>query len=126
MTDADAAKRLPRVLRSLARGALQLFLVYLLLLAVHAWLGRWTPDYVHGRDLWHFWFTRMIVPMVMLGVLASAARLLPAGIMLAAALLFIGTISGIKRESTGEPFQVSDLFLAGQSVHLFHYVEWHH
>jgi hypothetical protein len=132
MTDADAAKPgaaakpVPRWLRSLARGALQLFLVYLLLLAVHAWLGRWTPDYLHGRDLWHFWFTRMIVPMVMLGVLASAARLFPAGIMLAAALLFIGTISAIKRESTGEPFQVSDMFLAGQSVHLFHYVEWYH
>ena len=46
--------------------------------------------------------------------------------MLAAAFLFIGTLSAIKRESTGEPFQVSDIFLTGQSVHLLHYVEWHH
>ena len=132
MTDAEAAqpeaavKPVPRWLRAIARGALQLLLVYLLLLAVHAWLGRWTPDYVSGRDLWHFWFSRMVVPMVMLGVFASAARLFPAGVMLAAAFLFLGTLSAIKRESTGEPFQVSDLFLAGQSVHLLHYVEWHH
>lgn len=108
------------------RGALQLLLVYLLLLAVHAYLGRWTPDYLEGRDLWHFWFSRMVVPMVMLGVLASSARLIPAGVMLAAAFLFLGTLSAIKREATGEPFQVSDMFLAGQSVHLFQYVEWHH
>jgi hypothetical protein len=46
--------------------------------------------------------------------------------MLAAALLFFGTISAIKRESTGEPFQVSDLFLTGQSMHLLHYVQWYH
>ncbi|MFN4140780.1 LTA synthase family protein [Aestuariivirga sp.] len=120
------ARTMPRWLRMGGSAALQMLFVYLLLLAVHAWLGRWTPDYLDGRDLWHFWFTRMIVPMAMLGVLASAARLLPAGIMLAAALLFIGTLSAIKRESTGEPFQVSDLFLAGQSVHLFSYVQWHH
>ena len=112
--------------RRAARVALQLLLVYVILLAVHAWLGRWIPAYLEGRDLWHFWFTRMVVPMVMLGVFASAARLLPAGIMLASALLFIGTLSAIKRESTGEPFQVSDVFLSGQSVHLLHYVEWHH
>jgi len=112
--------------RRAARVALQLLLVYVILLAVHAWLGRWTPAYLEGRDLWHFWFTRMVVPMVMLGVFASAARLVPAGIMLASALLFIGTLSAIKRESTGEPFQVSDVFLSGQSVHLLHYVEWHH
>ena len=44
--------------------------------AVHAFLGRWTPDYLQGRDLWHFWFSRMVVPMVMLGVFAvrGAAR----------------------------------------------------
>lgn len=112
--------------RRAVRVALQLLLVYVILLAVHAWLGRWTPAYLEGRDLWHFWFTRMVVPMVMLGVFASAARLVPAGIMLASALLFIGTLSAIKRESTGEPFQVSDVFLSGQSVHLLHYVEWHH
>jgi phosphoglycerol transferase MdoB-like AlkP superfamily enzyme len=105
---------------------LQLLLVYAILLAVHAWLGRWTPDYLEGRDLWHFWFTRMLVPMAMLGVFASAARLVPAGIMVSAALLFFGTLSAIKRESTGEPFQVSDIFLTGQSVHLLNYVEWHH
>ena len=131
ITDAEAAgpvvkaRALPRWLRTASWITFQLLLVYALLLAVHAYLGRWTPDYLHGRDLWHFWFTRMIVPMVMLGVFASAARLLPAGVMLAAAFLFLGTLSAIKRESTGEPFQVSDLFLAGQSVHLFHYVEWH-
>jgi hypothetical protein len=116
---------MPRWAGRVARTALQLLLVYAILLAVHAWLGRWSPDYLAGRDLWHFWFTRMVVPMVMLGVFASAARLIPAGIMLAAALLFIGTLSAIKRESIGEPFQVSDIFLAGQSVHLLHYVEWH-
>lgn len=104
---------------------LKLLLVYALLLAVHAWLGRWTPDYLEGRSLWHFWFTRMIVPMVMLGVFASVARLIPAGVMLGAVLLFFGTLSAIKRGSTGEPFQVSDLFLTGQSMHLLHYVEWY-
>lgn len=120
------AKPLPRWLGQALRLGLQLLFVYALLLAVHAYLGRWTPDYLQGRDLWHFWFTRMLVPMVMLGVFASAARLLPAGVMLSAALLFVGTLSAIKRESTGEPFQVSDMFLAGQSVHLFHYVQWYH
>jgi hypothetical protein len=120
------AAGLPRWVRKTVRAALQLVLVYVILLAVHAWLGRWTPDYLEGRDLWHFWFSRMLVPMALLGVFASAARLVPAGIMLGAALLFFGTISAIKREATGEPFQVSDIFLTGQSVHLFHYVEWHH
>ena len=100
--------------------------VYLLLLAVHALLGRWTPEFLQGRDLWHFLFPRMIVPMVMLGVFFSVARLIPAGVMLASAFLFVGTLSAIKRESTGEPFQVSDLFLAGQSMHLLHYVHWYH
>jgi hypothetical protein len=108
------------------RMALQMLAIYVLLLGIHAWLGRWTPDYLQGRDLWHFWFSRMVVPMVMLGVFASAARLVPAGIMLGAGFLFIGTISAIKRDATGEPFQASDLFLAGQSVHLFHYVQWYH
>ena len=132
MTNAEAAqnpgkaRRGAQWARRAARVALQLLIVYAILLAVHAWLGRWTPAYLEGRDLWHFWFTRMVVPMVMLGVFASAARLVPAGIMLAAAFLFIGTLSAIKRESTGEPFQVSDVFLTGQSVHLLHYVEWHH
>jgi hypothetical protein len=126
VTPPEKAGRMPRWAGRAARTALQLLLVYAILLAVHAWLGRWSPDYLAGRDLWHFWFTRMVVPMVMLGVFASAARLVPAGVMLAAVLLFIGTLSAIKRESTGEPFQVSDIFLTGQSVHLLHYVEWHH
>ncbi len=112
----DSAMR--RRARAAARVMMDLAIAYLLLLAVHAWLGQWTPDYVEGRSLWHFWFTRMIVPMVMLGVLASAARVIPSAVMLAAAFLFIGTISAIKKDATGEPFQVSDLFLAGQSVHL--------
>ena len=116
---------LPRWLKWTAVTALKLLLVYAMLLAIHAWLGRWSPDYLEGRSLWHFWFTRMIVPMVMLGVFASVARLIPAGVMLGAVLLFFGTLSAIKRESTGEPFQVSDLFLTGQSVHLLHYVEWY-
>jgi hypothetical protein len=125
-TAPEKAGRLPRWAGCVARTALQLLLVYAMLLAVHAWLGRWSPDYLAGRDLWHFWFTRMVVPMIMLGVFASAARLIPAGVMLGSALLFFGTLSAIKRESTGEPFQVSDIFLAGQSLHLLHYVEWHH
>ena len=122
----EKAAALPRWVRSAARAVLQLLFVYVVLLAVHAFLGRWTPDYLQGRDLWHFWFSRMVVPMVMLGVFVSAARLIPAGIMLAAGLLFFGTISAIKREATGEPFQVSDLFLTGQSMHLLNYVQWHH
>ncbi|MCA3573195.1 MAG: LTA synthase family protein [Aestuariivirga sp.] len=122
----EKAAALPRWVRSAARAVLQLLFVYVVLLAVHAFLGRWTPDYLQGRDLWHFWFSRMVVPMVMLGIFVSAARLIPAGIMLAAGLLFFGTISAIKREATGEPFQVSDLFLTGQSMHLLNYVQWHH
>ena len=130
MTEAEAgpkparARRLPAWLWTVIRTALILLIVYGILLAVHAYLGRWTTDYLKGRDLWHFWFSRMVVPMVMLGVFAAWARLFPAGLMLAAAFLFIGTLSAIKRESTGEPFQVSDLFLSGQSMHLLHYVSW--
>ena len=132
MTDAEAGqlpkkgRAMPAWLRAAARLTGQLLLVYLLLLAVHAFLGRWTPDFLQGRDLWHFWFSRMVVPMVMLGVFAAFARLIPAGVMLASLFLFIGTLSSIKRESTGEPFQISDLFLAGQSMHLLHYVHWYH
>jgi len=119
-------RAVPTWLRVAGMLLLQLFVVYLGLLAIHAYLGWWSPDYLQGRSLWHFWFTRMIVPMVMLGVFASFARLLPAGAMLGAGLLFVGTLSSIKKDSTGEPFQISDLFLAGQSVHLFHYVHWYH
>ena len=97
---------------------------YLVLLAVMAYLGNWTPDYLQGRDLWHFMISRMVVAGVMLGVLAAFMRLVPAALLLAAALLFIGTISAIKREATGEPFQVSDLFLARQGSALFGYVSW--
>ena len=132
MTNAEAGQlpkkgsAMPSWLRSAVRIVGQLLFVYLLLLAIHAVLGRWTPDFLHGRDLWHFWFSRMIVPMVMFGVFAAFARLIPAGVMLASAFLFVGTLSAIKRESTGEPFQISDLFLAGQSTHLLHYVHWYH
>jgi hypothetical protein len=118
--------RVPGWLREAFRVLAHLLVAYVLILAVHAVLGQWTPDYLKGRDLWHFWFSRMVVPMVMLGVFASFARIIPSGIMLAVALFGLGTLSAIKRESTGEPFQVSDLFLAGQSVHLFHYVSWYH
>lgn len=110
--------------RTAARAGWKLGLCYLLLLALHAWLGRWTPEYLQGRDLWHFTLSRMVVPMLMLGVFASVVRLLPAAVMLSATLLFVGTLSAIKREATGEPFQVSDLFLAGQSTHLLNYVTW--
>lgn len=120
------SRPVPNWLWVTAKLLLQLFVIYLGLLAIHAYLGWWSPEYLVGRSLWHFWFTRMIAPMVMLGVFAAFARLLPAGAMLGAGLLFVGTLSQIKRESTGEPFQVSDLFLAGQSVHLLHYVHWYH
>jgi len=132
IAEADAApvggrgRSVPNWLRIAGRTALQLLLVYLVLLAIHAYLGWWSPEYLEGRSLWHFWFTRMIVPMVMLGVFAAFGRLIPAGAFLGAALLFVGTLSAIKRDSTGEPFQISDLFLAGQSVHLLHYVHWYH
>lgn len=112
------------MLRRAVRLVLQLAVAYLLLLAVHAYLGRWTPDYLQGRDLWHFMLTRMVVPLVMLAAFTAFTRLLPAAVLLSALLLFIGTISAIKRDSTGEPFQVSDLFLAGQSSHLLGYVSW--
>lgn len=110
--------------RTAARIVLDLAIAYLLLLAVHAFLGQWTPDYLQGRDLWHFYFSRMVVPMIMLAFFFSFARLVPSALMLVAVLLFVGTISAIKKDSTGEPFQVSDLFLGGQSVHLLHYVTW--
>ena len=132
ITDAEAGplpgkgRVMPGRVQAAARILIQLLFVYLLLLAVHALLGRWTPEFLHGRDLWHFWFSRMVVPMIMLGVFFSVARLIPAGVMLASVLLFVGTLSSIKRDSTGEPFQVSDLFLAGQSMHLLHYVYWYH
>ncbi len=110
--------------RTAAKLALDLAIAYLLLLAVHAFLGQWTPDYLQGRDLWHFYLSRMVVPMVMLAFFFSFARLVPSALMLVAVLLFIGTISAIKKDSTGEPFQVSDLFLGGQGMHLLHYVTW--
>lgn len=100
--------------------------VYLLLLAVLAILGRWTPEFLEGRTLWHFMAARMVVAFVMLGVLAAFIRLLPAALLLASALLIVGTISAIKRASTGEPFQVSDLFLTSQTPALLGYVQWYH
>ena len=116
----------PTWLRVTAKVLLQLFLVYLILLAIHAYLGWWSPDFLKGRSLWHFWFSRMIIPMVMLGFFAAFARIVPAGVMLGSGFLLVGTLSQIKKDSTGEPFQISDLFLAGQSVHLLHYVHWYH
>ena len=68
----------------------------------------------------------MVVAVVMLGVFASFIRLVPAALLLASMLLTVGTISAIKRTSTGEPFQVSDLFLTGQTPALFGYVQWYH
>lgn len=109
---------------AIGRGMIGLFVAYALLLAVMAYLGRWTPAYLEGRDLWHFLFPRMLVAMVMLGVLASFIRIVPAALLLSSILLIGGTISAIKRESTGEPFQISDIFLTGQSGALLGYVSW--
>ena len=67
-------------------------------------------------------FSRMVAAFVMLGVFASFVRLFPAAVMLGATFLLVGTVSAIKRESTGEPFQVSDLFLTGQAPALLGYV----
>ena len=97
---------------------------YVLLLAVLAYLGWWTPEFLKGRDLWHFMISRMVIAAVMLGVLAAFVRLMPAAFLLAAILLFIGTISAIKRQATGEPFQVSDMFLTSHTHALFGYVQW--
>ncbi|MDP4823639.1 MAG: hypothetical protein NWR47_06800, partial [Aestuariivirgaceae bacterium] len=99
-------------------------LAYLILLAVTAWLGQWDAEFVKGRDLWHFGVSRMVVPFIALGVFAAFARVIPAALLLAAMLLFMGAASAIKREATGEPFQISDLFLAEQSTHLLGYVSW--
>jgi len=121
-----AAATAQRVMTSLRTTLWKLVFAYLVLLAVSAFLGRWTPEYLEGRDLWHFTLSRMVVPMVMLGAVAAFMRLVPAAVVVGAGLLFIGTISAIKREATGEPFQVSDLFLTGQSMHLFGYVGWAH
>lgn len=131
-SDMAAPRGAPAFLPSIGRSIVTFFrttfwkllIAYAVLFAVIAFLGRWTPDYLEGRDLWHFTLTRMVVPMVMLGVVAAFIRIIPAALLLGAALLFIGTISAIKREATGEPFQVSDLFLAGQSTHLLGYVGW--
>ena len=113
-----------RVLALLKRDLWKFIAAYVLLLAVMAWLGRWTPEYLAGRDLWHFLVTRMIVAMVMLGVLTSFIRLFPTALLLAATLLLVGTISAIKRDATGEPFQVSDLFLSAHAPSLLGYVDW--
>jgi hypothetical protein len=109
-----------RYLPAIAKFAL----AYLILLAITAWLGRWDAEFLQGRDLWHFGLSRMVVPFIALGVFAAFARLVPSALLLASILLIIGTASAIKREATGEPFQVSDLFLAEQSTHLFAYVSW--
>lgn len=99
---------------------------YILLLGLMALLGRWTPEFLTGRTLWHFLVSRMVVAFVMLGVLASFIRLVPAALLLSSMLLIVGTISAIKRASTGEPFQISDLFLTGQTPALLGYVAWYH
>lgn len=109
-----------RYLAAIAKFAL----VYLILLAVTAWLGHWDAEFVKGRDLWHFGLSRMVVPFIALGVLAAFARVIPSALLLAAMLLFVGAASAIKVEATGEPFQISDLFLAEQSTHLLAYVSW--
>lgn len=126
MSSAPGRTMASALLGFIKRDLWKLPVAYLILLAVMAWLGRWTPDYLQGRDLWHFLLPRMAIAMVMLGVFAAFIRLVPAALLLAAALLVVGTISAIKREATGEPFQVSDLFLVGQTHALFGYVSWAH
>jgi phosphoglycerol transferase MdoB-like AlkP superfamily enzyme len=106
------------------RDVPRLLFAYAALLGVMAYLGAWTPDYLAGRDLWHFMIARMAVPIVMLGVLAAFIRLVPAALLLGAILVLIGTISAIKRHAIGEPVQISDLFLAAQTPSLLGYVMW--
>ena len=126
MTDTFARRAARAVSSFLRRDLWKWLAAYLVLLAVLALLGRWTPEFLAGRSLWHFFFSRMVVAVVMLGVFASFIRLVPAALLLASMLLTVGTISAIKRTSTGEPFQVSDLFLTGQTPALFGYVQWYH
>lgn len=124
MTDVSGRNSAGWIFVFVRHGLRKFVAAYVLLLGVLALLGRWTPDYLAGRDLWHFTISRMVVALVMLGVIASFMRLIPAAVLLAASLLAIGTISAIKRDATGEPFQVSDLFLLNQTPVLFGYVGW--
>src|SRR5262245_38815089 len=89
------------IARVLKRPVWKFVFAYLVLFAITAYLGRWTPDFLVGRSLWHFTISRMVVPFVMLGVFAAFIRIVPATLMLGASLLLIGTISAIKREATG-------------------------
>src|SRR4051794_14667967 len=102
----------------------QLLFAYVALLAVSAWIGHWTPEYLAGRTWWHFAISRMLVPMVALGALSAWARLVPAAFLLSTMLLFIGAVSAVKQEATGEPFQTSDFFLASQGTSLLGYADW--
>ena len=111
------------VQRGLSYIAKWLF-AYLVLLAVVAVLARWTPEFLQGRTWWHFMGSRMVVPMVAVLAVAAFVRLVPAALFTAAALLAVGMASAIKRTATGEPFQISDFFLAGQGTHLTSYVAW--
>jgi hypothetical protein len=121
VTRLDQPLALPLFLK---RDIPKLAFAYAVLLGVTAYFGMWTPDYLAGRDLWHFMIARMAVPMVMLGVLAAFIRVVPAALLLSAILLMIGTISAIKRHAIGEPVQISDLYLAAQAPSLFGYVTW--
>jgi Sulfatase len=123
----DAVTRLdPPILLPLfvKRDIPKLLFAYAVLLCVLAYLGSWSPDYLAGRDLWHFMIARMAVPIVMLGVFAAFIRTVPAALLLAAILLLIGAVSEIKRGAIGEPVQISDLFLASQAPSLLGYVTW--
>jgi phosphoglycerol transferase MdoB-like AlkP superfamily enzyme len=102
----------------------ELLISYACLLGTLAYLGHWSPDYLAGRSLWHFTISRMIIPLIALAALASWARLIPSALLLTSFLLAIGTVSAIKREALGEPFQTSDILLAGQGPALFGYVSW--
>src|SRR3954469_777406 len=104
----------PALARRGNRAVFEFLIAYICLFAVLACLGRWTPDYLAGRSLWHFTISRMVVPLIALGALAAWALRNPSAILLASLLGAIGRVSAIKRNSVGEPFETSDIFLAGQ------------
>jgi phosphoglycerol transferase MdoB-like AlkP superfamily enzyme len=116
--------RLPALAGRISWTGCEFLISYACLLAILAYLGHWTPDYLAGRSLWHFTVSRMVIPLIALGALAAWARLVPSALLLASFLAMVGTVSAIKRETLGEPFQASDILLAGQGPALFGYVSW--
>ena len=114
-------------LRTAIRVLFHLAVAYLLILAVHAFLGQWTPEYLQGRDLWHFWFSRMIVPMVMLGVLASVAPHSSVRHHAGGGAAF--RRHAFRRSSASRRASPSRSAISSSRasrVHLFQYVQWYH